>query len=127
MNPSGAKTTRLESVDLLRGIVMILMALDHVRDFMGTPGISPTNLAQATASLFFTRWITNICAPVFFLLTGTGAYLSLRRYSRAELSRFLFTRGLWLVFLEVVVLRCFAMQFNLDYHLTMLVVIWALS
>ena len=106
---------------------MILMALDHVRDFMGTPGISPTNLAQATIALFFTRWITNICAPVFFLLTGTGAYLALRRYSRPELSRFLFTRGLWLIFLEVVVLRCFALQFNFDYHLTMLVVIWALG
>jgi uncharacterized membrane protein len=127
MNIPNPRTARLESVDLLRAIVMILMALDHVRDFMGTPGISPTNLAQATVSLFFTRWITNICAPVFFLLTGTGAYLSLRRYSRAELSRFLFTRGLWLVFLEVVVLRCFAMQFNFDYHLTMLVVIWALG
>jgi uncharacterized membrane protein len=127
MHIPGSKTNRLESVDLLRGIVMILMALDHVRDFMGTPGISPTNLAQATVTLFFTRWITNICAPVFFLLTGTGAYLSLRRYSRVELSRFLFTRGLWLIFLEVVVLRCFAMQFNFDYHLTMLVVIWALG
>jgi uncharacterized membrane protein len=127
MNTPGAKTARLESVDLLRGIVMILMALDHVRDFMGAPGVSPTNLAQATVSLFYTRWITNICAPVFFLLTGTGAYLSLRRYSRAELSRFLFMRGLWLIFLEVALLRCFALQFNFDYHLTMLVVIWALG
>jgi uncharacterized membrane protein len=127
MNTSGAKTVRLESVDLLRGIVMILMALDHVRDFMGTPGISPTDLTQTTVSLFFTRWITDICAPVFFLLTGTGAYLSLRRYSRGELSHFLFLRGLWLIFLEVFVLRCFALQFNFDYRLTMLVVIWALG
>jgi uncharacterized membrane protein len=127
MNSPGAKTARLESVDLLRGIVMILMALDHVRDFMGRPGISPTDLTQASVSLFFTRWVTNICAPVFFLLTGTGASLSLRRNLRAQLSPFLFLRGLWLIFLGVVVLRCFALQFNFDYHLTMLVVIWALG
>jgi hypothetical protein len=71
-NRLGAKTARLESVDLLRGIVMILMALDHVRDFMGRPGISPTDLTQATVSLFFTRWVTNICAPVFFILTASA-------------------------------------------------------
>src|ERR1700689_4544487 len=121
------KVQRLESVDLLRGVAMILMALDHVRDFMGTPGISPTNLAQATASLFFTRWITNICAPVFFLLTGTGAYLSLRRRSKAELSRFLFTRGLWLVVLDPTLFRCLIVQFNFDYQVTILNVLWALG
>jgi uncharacterized membrane protein len=77
--------------------------------------------------LFFTRWITNICAPVFFLLTGTGAALSLGRKTKSELSRFLWTRGLWLIFLEIVVLRCFAWQFNFDFHLTLLVVIWALG
>ena len=77
--------------------------------------------------LFFTRWITNICAPVFFLLAGTGAALALGKKTRSELSRFLFTRGLWLIFLEIVVLRCFAWQFNLDFHLTLLVVIWALG
>ena len=81
--------------------IMIVMALDHTRDFFGRPG-SPTNLATASAALFFTRWITNFCAPVFFLLTGTGAWLSLRKQSAPELSRFLFTRGLWLIFLELV-------------------------
>jgi len=106
---------------------MILMALDHVRDFFGAQGASPTDLSSTTVALFFTRWITNICAPVFFLLAGSGAYLSLRRKSKPELSRFLFTRGLWLLFLEVVVLRCLAMQFNFDYRVTMLVVIWALG
>ena len=70
---------RLGSVDILRGVIMILMALDHTRDFFGKPGISPTDLAQTTIPLFFTRWITHFCAPVFFLLTGTGAYLSLRK------------------------------------------------
>ena len=106
---------------------MIVMALDHTRDFFGIPGQNPTNLATASAPLFLTRWITHICAPVFFLLTGTGAALSLRRKSRAELSRFLITRGLWLIFLEIVVLRCLSYQFNVDYRVTMLLVIWALG
>jgi uncharacterized membrane protein len=118
---------RLESIDVVRGVIMILMALDHTRDFFGIPGQNPTDLANATAALFLTRWITYFCAPVFFLLTGTGAYLSLRRKSPSELSRFLFTRGLWLIFLEVVVLRCFAYQFNVDYRVTMLLVLWALG
>ena len=124
----GARSARarIESVDVVRGVIMIIMALDHTRDFFGIPG-NPTNLATASAGLFLTRWITHICAPVFFLLTGTGAYLSLRRKSTGELSRFLFTRGLWLIFLELVVLRCFAYQFNVDYRTTMLLVIWALG
>jgi uncharacterized membrane protein len=121
------KRPRLESVDLVRGIIMIVMALDHTRDFFGMPGDNPTDLSRASVALFFTRWITNICAPVFFLLTGTGSYLSLRSKSKTELSKFLFTRGLWLIFVEAVVLRCLVMQFNFDYHVTMLVVIWALG
>jgi uncharacterized membrane protein len=118
---------RIESVDILRGLIMILMALDHVREFVGTPGINPTDLANTTTALFFTRWITHFCAPVFFLLTGTGAFLSLRRKSIPELSRFLWTRGLWLIFLEVVVTRCLGWQFNFDYRLTLLFVLWALG
>jgi uncharacterized membrane protein len=106
---------------------MIVMALDHTRDFFGMPGQNPTDLANATAGLFLTRWVTFFCAPVFFLLTGTGAYLSLRRRSPGELSRFLLTRGLWLIFLELVLVRCFAYQFNIDYRVTMLVVLWALG
>lgn len=106
---------------------MILMALDHTRDFFGNSAINPTDLSRATTALFFTRWITNICAPVFFLLVGTGAWLSLRRKSKGELSRFLFTRGLWLIFLELVLLRGLAWQFNFDYRLTMLVILWGLG
>ncbi len=106
---------------------MILMALDHTRDFFGQTSISPTNLSQTTIPLFFTRWVTHFCAPVFFLLTGTGAYLSLRKKSKRELSRFLFTRGLWLIFLELVLFRCLGLQFNFDYHLTLLDVLWALG
>src|SRR6478609_1418249 len=98
-----ANRPRLEAIDLLRGVIMILMALDHTRDFFGIPGQNPTDLASASAALFLTRWITHFCAPVFFLLTGTGSYLSLRRRSRGELSRFLLTRGLWLIFLDLVV------------------------
>jgi uncharacterized membrane protein len=120
------KRTRIESVDLLRGVVMIIMALDHTRDFFGVPG-SPTNLATASVALFFTRWITNICAPVFFLLTGTGARLSLAKRSKPDLSRFLFTRGLWLIFLDLILFRCLFVQFNFDYHVTVITVLWALG
>jgi uncharacterized membrane protein len=118
---------RVESIDILRGIVMILMALDHTRDFLGLTIFNPTDLTRTTIPLFFTRWITHLCAPVFFLLTGTGAYLSLRRRSEAQLSRFLFTRGLWLVFLELTLFRCLGFQFNFDYHVTLLNVLWALG
>jgi uncharacterized membrane protein len=117
---------RIESVDLLRGIIIVIMALDHVHDFFGALDASPTDLATTTPSLFFTRWITHFCAPVFFMLTGTGACLALQRMSKSELSRFLLTRGLWLLFLEVVVMR-FALQFNLDYRVTMITVLWALG
>lgn len=106
---------------------MILMALDHVRDFLGNPGVNPTDPATTTVALFFTRWITHFCAPVFFLLTGTGAYLSLLKKSKRELSRFLFTRGLWLIFLEFTVTRCLGWQFNFDYHVTLLLVLWVLG
>lgn len=122
-----ATRVRLDSIDTLRGIVMILMALDHVRDFFGAPGVSPTDPARASAALFFTRWITHICAPVFFLLVGTGAYLARRQRSAGELSRFLLTRGVWLIVLELTLLRCLGYQFNADYRVTMLVVLWALG
>src|SRR5215510_1264141 len=97
---------RVESVDLLRGTVMIIMALDHVRDYFGGTAVSPTNLATTTIPLFLTRWITHICAPVFFLLTGTGAYLAGRHRTAGDLARLLVTRGLWLLVLDAVVLRC---------------------
>jgi uncharacterized membrane protein len=118
--------TRIDSVDVVRGVIMILMALDHTRDFFGVPA-NPVDLSTASAALFLTRWVTHICAPVFFLLTGTGAALARRRRSRPELSRFLVTRGLWLIVAELTVLRCLAYQFNFDYRVTMLLVIWALG
>ena len=118
---------RVESVDVVRGAIMIVMALDHTRDFFGVPAVSPTDPARAGAALFLTRWVTDVCAPGFFLFTGTGAYLSLRRKPAGELSRFLFTRGLWLIFVELVILRCLGYQFNADYRVTMLLVLWALG
>ena len=118
---------RVESVDLVRGVIMILMALDHTRDFFGIPGQNPTNLQTASAALFLTRWVTHFCAPIFFLLAGTGAWLSLRRKTKAELSRFLLTRGLWLIFLDLVLVRCLGYQFNFDYRVTLLLVLWALG
>jgi uncharacterized membrane protein len=121
------RRARLDSVDVVRGVIMIVMALDHTRDYFAIPGQDPTNLGSATPALFLTRWVTHFCAPVFFLLTGTGAYLSLRKKSTSELSRYLFTRGLWLIFLEAVVMRCLVYQFNVDYRTTMLIVLWALG
>jgi uncharacterized membrane protein len=106
---------------------MILMALDHTRDFFGATVVNPTDPARTTVALFFTRWITHICAPVFFLLTGTGASLTLDRRSVRQLSWLLFARGLWLIVLELTVVRCLAFQFNFDYRVTMLIVLWALG
>jgi uncharacterized membrane protein len=117
---------RIESIDVVRGLIMVIMALDHSRDFFGNPAASPTDLANTTAALFFTRWVTHICAPTFFLLTGTGARLALGRMSKRALARYLVSRGLWLIFLDLVVMR-FALQFNFDYHMTIINVLWALG
>ena len=128
--PSAATTvttgTRLASVDVLRGVVMVLMALDHTRDYFGDLAADPTDPVRSGTALFLTRWITHFCAPVFFLLAGTGARLSLAQASRAAVSRFLLLRGAWLVLLELTLLRA-AWQFNVDYHVTLLNVIWALG
>jgi uncharacterized membrane protein len=124
---AGSRHARLESIDVVRGVIMILMALDHTRDFFGIPGQNPTNLAVASPALFFTRWLTHFCAPVFCLLMGTGAYLAGRRKFPGELSFFLFRRGIWLIFLDLVLARCFVYQFNIDYKVTILIVLWSLG
>jgi uncharacterized membrane protein len=119
--------SRIESIDLVRGAIMILMALDHTRDFFGVTAVSPTDLSRASAPLFFTRWITHICAPGFFLLTGTGAALTLGRCTPRELAWFLVSRGAWLIVLELTIVRCLGFQFNFDYRVTLLLVLWALG
>src|SRR6478735_3551138 len=92
------KTRRIESIDFLRGIVMIIMALDHVRDYFHNSAFlySPEDLVHTNVILFFTRWITHYCAPVFVFLAGTSAYLYGAKKSKKKLSSFLLTRGIWL-------------------------------
>lgn len=119
---------RLDSVDLLRGLVMVLMALDHTRGFFSNITFNPLDLTQTNPVLFFTRWFTHYCAPTFVFLAGTGAFLSTTRgKTRSELSWFLLTRGLWLVFLEVTVIRWFGWMFNFDLHSVGTGVIWAIG
>jgi uncharacterized membrane protein len=118
---AAGRRDRVTSVDALRGLVMIVMALDHVRDFIhqgAMSGASPTDLASTTPLLFMTRWVTHFCAPVFMLTAGIGAYFYSRRnrpakagHSTAQLSWFLVTRGMWLIVLELTLMQ-FAYNFN---------------
>ncbi len=114
---------RVESVDVLRGLVMVIMALDHVRDFFSNYGGNPTDAATASGIIFFTRWITHLCAPTFVFLAGTSIYLQFLRKPRPQLARFLVSRGLWLMVLEVVVVSSM-LTFHPSPHFFMLQVIW---
>lgn len=119
---------RIESIDLMKGLVMVIMALDHVRFFMHveTLGGDPTNLETTTTGLFLTRFITHFCAPTFVFLAGTSAYFYGRNKTRVQLSRFLWTRGLWLIFVELVIMD-FMWTFNPGYDLILFGVIWAIG
>ncbi|SRR5829696_102603 len=121
-------TYRVESIDLLRGLIMIIMALDHVRDYFHAAAFTddPLNLQTTTPVLYFTRWITHFCAPLFMFLSGTSAFLVGIRRGKKYLSRFLLTRGLWLVFLELTIV-CFGWFFNARFTMELLGVIWALG
>ena len=131
LTKSAAPTTtkaRIESIDLLRGFAIVIMALDHVRDYFHADYFlfDPTDMQQTNGALFFTRWITNFCAPVFLFLAGTSAFLIGERKTERQLSAFLLKRGLWLMLLETVVIN-FAWSFNPTYPMFRLQVIWALG
>jgi len=122
------KPERLTSVDVLRGLIIVLMALDHSRDYIFSPSIDPTDLAHTSVVLFFTRWVTHYCAPLFMFLAGVGASLSLGRgRTQKDLSHFLLTRGLWLALLELTWVRSIGWVFNFDYSLVLIGVLWALG
>ena len=125
---TGAIRPRLDSVDLLRGIVMVVMALDHTRAFFSNVTFYPLDLDKTWPALFITRWVTHFCAPVFVFLAGTGAFLSTTRgKTTKELSWFLPTRGLWLVLLECTFIRWFGWSFAVDFRSIGAAVIWAIG
>ena len=136
MNPTQAITepritstkVRITSIDFLRGTIMIIMALDHVRDylFFGSFYFDPLDLTKTSGALFFTRWITHFCAPIFLLLAGTSAYLIGQKKTKKELSVFLVKRGLWLILLEMVVTN-FGWNFNIAFPMFFFITIWALG
>jgi uncharacterized membrane protein len=121
---------RVQSVDILRGLVMILMAVDHTRDYVHSAAMAfpPEDLSQTTPAIFMTRWITHFCAPVFMLCAGIGAFLRFERGgTKGELSRFLLTRGFWLIVLEFTVVRTGFFFVDLDSSPMFLLVLWALG
>ncbi len=120
---------RVQAVDILRGLVMVLMAIDHTRDFIhsGAMAFQPEDLARTTPAIFLTRWITHFCAPAFMFCAGIGAFLRLERGgTKAELSRFLATRGLWLIVLEFTLVRV-GFFFNIAFSPLFLLVFWGLG
>lgn len=128
MNLSEPLKHRILSIDVLRGIIMLIMALDHCRDFLHFQGsqYSPTNMATTTVILFFTRWITHFCAPVFVFLSGVSAYLAGLKRSKSELSMFLIKRGIWLILTELLVIT-FMFTLNPSYNVFVLEVLWAIG
>jgi uncharacterized membrane protein len=121
-------TYRINSIDFLRGLVMIIMALDHTRDFIHQDAMTadPLNFSTTTPFLFFTRWITHFCAPVFVFLAGTSGYFQSLRKSKSELSGFLIKRGLWLILVEVTLITL-AISFDVRFSNFFLQVIWAIG
>ncbi len=122
------KTNRIQSVDFLKGFVIILMALDHVRDYFHIDNFyfDPTDVEQTNGWLFFTRFITHFCAPVFVLLAGTSAFFVQQKIGKNAVSKWLLKRGVWLIFLEIVVIS-FAWRFQFNFNYILFQVIWLLG
>jgi uncharacterized membrane protein len=122
-----SQNKRIISIDILRGIIMVVMALDHTRDFFSNFQYNPLDLEHTNIAMFFTRWITHFCAPVFVFLSGTSAFLSFNKgKTKKEAAKYLLTRGLWLVILEFTIIR-FGWLFNFDYTHLIVQVIWAIG
>ena len=123
-----ATLQRIPSIDIVRGLVMIVMALDHTRDFFHITAMTADPLDPSTTSvaLFFTRWITHFCAPVFVFLSGLSAYLSAQNKTPVQSSIFLLKRGLWLIFAEIILITL-GLTFNPLYNFVILQVIWAIG
>lgn len=128
MQTAGLKSKRIGSIDLIRGVVMVIMALDHSRDFFHREAFTddPLNTATTTLFLYFTRWITHFCAPAFVFLSGVSAWLQSQRKTKSELSKFLITRGLWLVILEFTVLSL-GVSADIHFGTITLATIWAIG
>jgi uncharacterized membrane protein len=130
LNTARPTTMRIPSVDILRGLAIVVMTLDHTRDWFSSSSVvfDPTDLSHTTPILFLTRWITHFCAPIFVFLAGSGAYLSLQQSKDSrKLAQFLFSRGVWLVFLEFFVISPFGWSFALSFAFTRLQVIWVIG
>jgi uncharacterized membrane protein len=119
---------RISSIDIMRGMVMVIMALDHVRDFFHADAalFDPTDMTKTNPVLFGTRWITHFCAPTFIFLSGVSIRLGLQRKTKNELAMYLLTRGIWLIIIEQTVFR-FIFSFSLQYDILMFLVFWSIG
>lgn len=117
---------RIQSIDIVRGLIMIIMTLDHARDFFHFPGRPPLDMQTTTPLLFFTRWITHFCAPTFVFLSGVSAFLAGQRRTKPALRSFLFKRGVWLVVSDLLIMTLL-LSFDPGYHTLILEVLWAIG